>query len=156
MLWGGIGVGKTTLLKALQREEIGAVRKTQMVDYSGWGVDTPGEYSEMGDLRRHLVSASADIRLMIVVHDATRPTSNFPPNYFRMFTQDVIGVVTKIDAPNADPQRATAILRQIGVQGDIVLVSAINGSGLSELRQILFTYSQQQGAKTWQTVKERP
>ena len=142
MLWGGVGVGKTTLLRALQQEETSAVRKTQMVDYSGWGVDTPGEYSEMGDLRRHLVSASADIRLMIVVHDATRPTSNFPPNYFHMFTQDVIGVVTKIDALNADPQRATAILRQIGVQGDIIYVSAINGSGLSELRRILSTYSQ--------------
>lgn len=156
MLWGGVGVGKTTLLKALQQEEMSAVRKTQMVDYSGWGVDTPGEYSEMGDLRRHLVSASTDLRLILVVHDATRPTSNFPPNYFRMFTQDVIGVVTKIDAPTADPQRATAVLRQAGVQGQVVLVSAINGSGLSELRQILLTYSQQQGAKTWQTVKERP
>lgn len=143
MLWGGVGVGKTTLLKALQQEEIGAIHKTQMVDYSGWGIDTPGEYSEMGDLRRHLVSASADAPLIIVVHDATRPSSNFPPNYFRMFTQDVIGVVTKIDAANADPQRATAILRQVGVQGAIVNVSAITGSGLSQLRQILLAYSQE-------------
>lgn len=143
MLWGGVGVGKTTLLKALQQEETGAVRKTQMVDYSGWGVDTPGEYSEMGDLRRHLVSASADARLIVVIQDATRPSSNFPPNYFRMFTQDVIGVVTKVDAANADPQRATDVLRQIGVQGAIFSVSAITGSGLSELRQILLAYSQQ-------------
>lgn len=156
MLWGGVGVGKTTLLRSLQQEETTNVRKTQMVDYSGWGVDTPGEYAEMGDLRRHLVSASADARLILVVHDATRSSSNFPPNYFRMFTQAVLGVVTKIDAANADPQRATAILRQIGVQGEIYYVSAITGSGLSDLRQILLAHSQSQGERTWQTVKERP
>jgi ethanolamine utilization protein EutP len=156
MLWGGVGAGKTTLLRALQHQENNDVRKTQMVDYSGWGVDTPGEYCEMGDLRRHLVAASADARLILVVHDATRATTNFPPNYFRMFTQTVLGVVSKIDAAGADPQRATAILRQVGVQGEIYYVSAITGSGLSDLRQILLAHSQSQGERTWQTVKERP
>lgn len=156
MLWGGVGAGKTTLLKALQQEENPASRKTQMIDYSGWGIDTPGEYSEMGDLRRHLVSASADAQLILVVQDATRPSSNFPPNYFLMFSQAVIGVVTKIDAVEADPERAAALLRQMGVQGPIVCVSAITGSGLSELRQILSAHSLQQGEKTWRTVKERP
>ena len=141
MLWGGVGAGKTTLLKALQQEESVSIRKTQMMDYAGWGIDTPGEYSEMGDLRRHLVSASSDARLIIVLQDATRPASNFPPNYFLMFPQTVIGVVTKIDAVHADPTRASAVLRQIGVQGQIFQVSAITGSGLSELRQILLAYS---------------
>jgi ethanolamine utilization protein EutP (predicted NTPase) len=58
-----------------------------------------------------------------------------------MFPQTVIGVVTKIDAVHADPTRASAVLRQIGVQGQIFHVSAITGSGLSDLRQILLAYS---------------
>jgi ethanolamine utilization protein EutP (predicted NTPase) len=58
-----------------------------------------------------------------------------------MFPQTVIGVVTKIDAVHADLTRASAVLRQIGVQGQIFQVSAITGSGLSELRQILLAYS---------------
>lgn len=145
MLWGGVGAGKTTLLQALQQQENKGVRKTQMVDYSGWGVDTPGEYCEMGDLRRHLLAASADVYLMLVLHDATRLTTNFPPNYFRMFTQPVVGVVSKIDAAGANLERSAAILRQIGVQGDIYYLSAITGSGLSELRQMLLAHSQSQG-----------
>lgn len=140
MLWGGIGVGKSTLLKALQEEGEDPVRKTQMIDYSGWGIDTPGEYSEMGNLRRHLVSIATDAQLLVAVQDATRDTSNFPPNYFLMFPQHTIGVVTKIDAPAADPERAAAVLRMIGVTGEIFYVSAINGSGLNELRQNLLTY----------------
>ncbi len=140
MLWGGIGAGKTTLLKALQAGDDDPVRKTQMIDYSGWAIDTPGEYSEMGHLRRHLVSIATDAHLLVAVHDATRETSNFPPNYFLMFPQPTIGVVTKLDLPDADPERAAATLRKIGVIGEIFYVSAINGSGLDELRQNLLAY----------------
>ncbi|NJN94417.1 MAG: ethanolamine utilization protein EutP [Anaerolineales bacterium] len=141
MLWGGIGAGKTTLLRALQQESAAPARKTQMIDYAGWGIDTPGEYSEMGHLRRHLVTTATDAQLILVVHDATRRDSYFPPHYFLMFSQPIIGVVNKIDAPNADPDRATALLRQSGVTGEIFYISAINGSGLSSLRQSLLTYS---------------
>lgn len=141
MLWGGVGAGKTTLLKALQAAGVpDSVRKTQMIDYSDWGIDTPGEYSEMGNLRRHLVSTATDAHVLVAVHDATREMSNFPPNYFLMFPQPSIGVVTKIDLPDADPKRAAAILRRVGVTKEIFYVSAINGSGLAKLRQNLLSY----------------
>jgi ethanolamine utilization protein EutP len=135
MLWGGIGVGKTTLLRALQGGK--AVIKTQMIEYDGLAIDTPGEYSEMGRLRRHLQTTAADVQLILVVHDATRERSNFPPNYFLMYQQPVLGVVTKIDAPAARPQRAIEILRYAGVAGSVFCVSALTGSGIEELRKAL-------------------
>lgn len=136
MLWGGIGAGKSTLLHALE-ETHRPVRKTQMIDYTGWSIDTPGEYSEMGDFRQHLVTTASDAQLLVVVQDATRPHANFPPKYFIMFSQPTIGVVTKIDDPAADVVRATALLRESGVSGAIFYVSAITGAGLSMLRQDL-------------------
>ena len=135
MLWGGIGVGKTTLLHALQGGR--PTSKTQMVEYDGCGIDTPGEYSEMGRLTRHLLATATDADLLVVVHDATRDTTQFSPGYFHMFNQPVIGVVTKVDAPCADPPRAELILRQIGVQDTIYRVSAVTGSGLDDLRTAL-------------------
>ena len=135
MLWGGIGVGKTTLLRALQGGR--AVIKTQMIEHDGLAIDTPGEYSEMGRLRRHLQTTAADAQLILVVHDATREHSNFPPNYFLMYRQPVLGVATKIDAPAARPQRAIEILRHAGVTGPIFCVSAFTGSGIEELRKAL-------------------
>ena len=48
-------------------------------------------------------------------------------------------MVTKIDADGADVGRATALLREAGVRGEIFPVSAITGSGLSPLRQSLLT-----------------
>ncbi len=144
MLWGGIGAGKTTLLRALQGGR--PILKTQMIEYDGAAIDTPGEYSEMGRLRRHLQTTAADVQLIVVVHDATRDRSNFPPNYFLMYQQSVIGVVTKIDAPLARPQRAIVILRHLGVTGPVYCVSALTGSGIEELQKAL-----QERREQWQT-----
>ncbi len=151
MLWGGVGVGKTTLLRALHGSTSARVLKTQMIEYQGASIDTPGEYSEMGHLTRHLMSTAADADLLVVVQDATRGSSNFSPNYFLMFRQPTLGVVTKIDAPNADPERARVILRAVGVTGDIWCVSAFKGTGLSELKQAL-----EERRTTWQTPTVKP
>jgi ethanolamine utilization protein EutP len=140
MLLGGVGAGKTTLMSALEGRGRPA-RKTQMVEYAGWGIDTPGEYAERGGSRGNLVATAGDAQLLVAVQDATRPGSNVPPRYFTQFTKPVIGVVTKIDAPGADVGRATALLREAGVRGAIFPVSAVTGSGLSALRQSLLTLS---------------
>jgi ethanolamine utilization protein EutP len=117
-----------------------------MIEYDGPAVDTPGEYSEMGRLRRHLQTTAANVQLILVVHDATRDDSNFPPNYFLMYQQPVIGVVTKIDAPLARPQRAAEILRRVGVTGPVYCVSAFSGSGIEALQKALLERREQ-----WQT-----
>ena len=139
MLMGGVAAGKTTLLKALEDKSPQFATKTQMVDYSGWGIDTPGEFIEMGHLRRVLVSTAFDAQLLIAVQDATRKDSAFPPNYFLMFPQHTIGVVTKMDDKEADADRAKAQLANAGVKGQIYCVSALTGYGISELRDFLLT-----------------
>lgn len=140
MLLGGVGAGKTTLMRALEGAGK-AARKTQMIEYAGWAIDTPGEYAERSSFRGHLVATASDAQLLVAVHDATRRGSNFPPHYFTQFTRPIIGVVTKIDAAGADVGRATALLRAAGVRGEIFPVSATTGSGLSTLRQSLLTLS---------------
>jgi ethanolamine utilization protein EutP len=137
MLVGGVDAGKTTLLKALENKDPELTNKTQMIDYSGWGIDTPGEFIQRSYFRRVLVSSSFDAQLIIAVQDATWPEIVFPPHYFLMFPQHTIGVVTKMDDPAADPERAQAQLRDAGVTGEIFCVSAITGYGISELRAYL-------------------
>lgn len=137
MLVGGVGAGKTTLLQALENKSTDFIGKTQMIDYAGWGIDTPGEFSELGHLRRALVSTAFDAQLLVVVQDATREDSIFPPYYFLMFPQHTIGVVTKMDDKEADAERARTLLAKAGVTGEIFYVSASTGFGISELRAYL-------------------
>ncbi len=139
MLIGGVAAGKTTLMKALESKSSQFAIKTQMVDYSGWGIDTPGEFIEMGHYRRVLVSTAFDAQLLVAVQDATRKGEIFPPNYFSMFPQHTIGVITKMDDKEADADRAKAQLANAGVTGEIFCVSALTGYGVSELRDFLLT-----------------
>lgn len=137
MLVGGVDAGKTTLLKALENKTPALTSKTQMIDYSGWGIDTPGEFIQRSYFRRVLISSSFDAQFIIAVHDATNQEIVFPPHYFLMFPQHTLGVVTKMDDPAANPQQAQTQLRDAGVTGEIFYVSAITGYGISELRAYL-------------------
>lgn len=139
MLFGGIGAGKTTLLCALEGRELCEARKSQMIDYSGWGIDTPGEYSERGHYRRVLLSSSFDAQYILVVQDATSERTTFPPHYFLMFPQRVLGVVTKMDAAEANPERARCLLEEMGVNGKIFYVSALTGEGIASLKEYLLS-----------------
>lgn len=139
MLLGGVGAGKTSLLRALEGRGAPA-RKTQMVEYAGWGIDTPGEYAERGSFRGNLVATAGDAQLLVAVQDSTRPGSHFPPLYFAQFTRPVIGVVTKVDVQGGDIGRSAALLRAAGVRGEIFPVSAVSGLGLGALRQSLLAF----------------
>jgi ethanolamine utilization protein EutP len=139
MILGGIGAGKTTLIRVLEGKDPDEVLKTQMIDYAGWGIDTPGEYSEMGNLRRTITATAFDADLLLVVQDATDTRPLFPPHYFLMFPQPTIGVISKIDLAEADVARAEVLLRQAGVTGPVFLTSAVTGQGISELRTYLLS-----------------
>ncbi|GIV64011.1 MAG: ethanolamine utilization protein [Bellilinea sp.] len=137
MIFGGLSAGKTALLLALEGKDPLTAVKSSGIDYSGWGIDTCGEYCASGKLRRELVSAALKARILIVVQDATSDQAIFPPHYFLMYPHPKIGVVTKMDLPNADPQRATEILRAAGVNGKVFYVSSLSGEGISDLRDFL-------------------
>jgi len=138
ILLGAVGSGKTSLLRALEDGDE-PVRKTQMIDYAGWGIDTPGEYAEMGVYRERLLAAAADAKQVVVVQDATRARSCFPPHYLLMFPQQVLGAVTKMDLPDANAERATRLLRESGVRGDVFQVSAFLRSGIDALKRRLMS-----------------
>lgn len=147
MLWGGIGAGKTTLMRVLEGGP--RAQKTQAIEFWGAAIDTPGEYSETKLLSHRLLVTSAEAQLFLVVQDATRAECHFPPNYFLMYHQPVIGVITKIDRPEANIERATATLKRVGVTGEIYRVSSVTGEGLEDLKQILIERS-----KKWQVTAE--
>lgn len=139
IVFGGICAGKTTLLRALENKDPAAAGKSQMIDYSGWGIDTPGEYNERSFYRRVLMNASFDSQMLVIVQDATNDQAVFPPHYFLMFPQPAVGVVTKVDLPQADIERARSMLRAAGVTGEIFCVSAFTGEGISALRDFLLS-----------------
>jgi len=137
MLVGAVGSGKTTLARVLNKEETETVTKTQSLEYSACSIDTPGEFVENPFYYRALFATSLEADAVVFIQDATRNRSIFPPGFAAAFSKRTIGVVTKIDHPQADVKRATGFLKSLGLSGPVVLTSAFTGEGIETIRKIL-------------------
>ncbi len=135
MIMGPSGSGKTTLLRALFGGE--NVYKTQAIEFNCDSIDTPGEFFENPRLYRALITTSMDARLILVVQDASNPQPGFPYGLGAIFPCPSMGIITKIDHPKASPSIAKDILREMGIEPPIFLVSSFTGEGIEELRRFL-------------------
>ena len=67
---------------------------------------------------------------------ANEPYSLYPPNITCMVNRDVIGIVTKIDREDADPEQAARWLRLTGCQ-KIFFVNSRANEGVAEILEYL-------------------
>ncbi len=135
MLAGRSECGKTTLRQALKGDTI-HYHKTQYINHFDVIIDTPGEYAENGTLGRALALYSYEADVVALLIAATEPYSLFPPCVTAVSCRQVIGVVTQIDAPEADPERAGRWLRLAGCT-ELFYVSSYTGEGIWQLLEYL-------------------
>ena len=116
MLIGASGAGKTTLIQRLQDLEL-KYDKTQNRWF--WGPLTVTSY---------------DADIVGFVHDSTNEDCWFNGGLRSKFERPVIGIVTKVDQPDANPSRSRNYLEFAGVT-DIYETSAYDGSGIEALSE---------------------
>ena len=131
ILLGRSEAGKTTLTQALRGEEI-HYYKTQDVHYYESVIDTPGEYAENKELARALALYSYEADVVGLLLDATEQFSLYSPCCTAQANREVVGIVTKIDHKDANPERAERWLRLAGCE-KVFLVSAYTGEGVENL-----------------------
>lgn len=135
ILMGRSECGKTTLRQALKGEHI-HYHKTQYVNHFDVVIDTPGEYAETARLGRALALYSYEADVVGLLLNAEEPYSLYPPNIVGQSTRPVIGIVTQIDSPNGDPDRAERWLRLAGCE-TIFRVSSYTGEGIWQILEYL-------------------
>ncbi len=135
MLVGRSECGKTTLRQALKGDTL-HYHKTQYINHFDVIIDTPGEYAENGTLGRALALYSYEADVVALLMNATEPYSLFPPCVTAVSCRPVIGIVTQIDACEADVARAENWLRLAGCK-DIFHVSSYTGEGIWQLLEYL-------------------
>ncbi|HAS88640.1 MAG TPA: ethanolamine utilization protein EutP [Desulfovibrio sp.] len=135
MFVGETRSGKSSLIKVLSGESY-SPRRAMAVEFIGPFINTPGEFLENSWFYSALITSSADCQVLAIVHDATRRTSLIPPLFVSMFNREVIGIISKVDAPSADPDLAERFLKQAGAK-EIIRTSTVTGEGIEELLAIL-------------------
>lgn len=128
ILMGRSECGKTTLSQALRGSEI-VYRKTQYINHCDVVIDTPGEYAETASLGRALALYAYEADVVGLLCGATEPYCLFPPCVAAACTRPVIGIVTRIDEPGANPGRAQRWLELAGCR-PVFRVSAYSGEGV--------------------------
>lgn len=135
ILVGRTGCGKTTLTQALRGERI-HYHKTQYVNYFDVVIDTPGEYAETARLAGALALYSYEADVVGLLLSAVEPYSLYAPNITGMANREVIGIVTQIDRPRSNPQRAQRWLQLAGCK-QVFFVSSQTGQGIPQLLEHL-------------------
>ncbi len=142
--------GKTTLTQALKGEHI-TYQKTQYVNNYDVIIDTPGEYAETKTLGGALAVYSYEADVVGLLLSATEPYSLYPPNITTLCNREVIGIITKIDNPQANVHQAEEWLRLAGCE-KIFHVSAYTGDGIPELLEFL---SEDGDVLPWEEAKKQ-
>ena len=127
--------GKTTLTQAMRGEAV-HYQKTQYINFHDVVIDTPGEYAENKSLAAALALYSYEADVVGLLVSAIEPYSLYPPNITCLVNRDVIGIVTKIDHPNANPEMAASWLRKSGCT-TIFFVNSKTGEGVEKILDYL-------------------
>ena len=131
ILMGRSECGKTTLTQALKHEKI-SYHKTQYINHYDIIIDTPGEYAETAHLARALALYSYEADVVGLVVSAAEPYCLFPPCCTSATNREVIGIVTQLDRPDANPDRAENWLRLAGCK-TVYRVCSVTGDGVWQI-----------------------
>ncbi|SHN68899.1 EutP/PduV family microcompartment system protein [Desulfitobacterium chlororespirans] len=133
LLIGGVGAGKTTLKQALSDLPL-IYQKTQVLNFGDVFIDCPGEYLEIPRYYHVLIDLSHRVAEIWALQDATRPCGIYPPKFACVFKKPVIGVITKIDLPQANVETARLFLNNGGIPQPYYEISALHKQNTQILR----------------------
>ncbi len=104
--------------------------------YGNVVIDSPGEYAETNTLARALALYTYEADCVGLLINATESYSLYPPGVTSSCNRPVIGIITKIDSPDANVPMCRHWLELAGCK-DIFPVSAYSGEGIWQVLNYL-------------------
>ncbi|WP_100639713.1 EutP/PduV family microcompartment system protein [Marinobacter salexigens] len=137
---GDVGSGKTALTLALLESSEPVMKTQAAVFHPSQVVDTPGEFTSRPAYYGALLSTIVDISTVVYLQPADSRAFSLPPGLLHVYPDKrVIGVVSKIDLPDADTEAACRVLADHNISPPYFLTSTATGEGISALRSFLIS-----------------
>ena len=134
-LMGRSEAGKTSLTQVLNGEEL-HYHKTQYTNTGEDVIDSPGEYSETKRCGLALACFSFEADVLALLMAADEPFGVFEPNCQCFTNRPLIGIITKIDSPNANVPMVRNWMVNSGCER-IFEVNNVTREGIDELMEYL-------------------
>lgn len=135
---GEVDAGKSALITRLVNPE-GNQRKTQApIFYAGSVIDTPGEYVDNRAWNGPLLSTVSGVNTIVYLQPANAARFSAPPGLLRVYpNKRLVGVISKVDADDADINNAEKLLKNNGITGPYFYTSIYDESSINTLREFL-------------------
>lgn len=142
VLAGDVGAGKSTLCKALLSLPQETVKTQSPAFYGDSIIDVPGEFLMHPHLRRNFLAIAQEAKAIVYVHSVGGEHLGIPPGFLEVRPhQPVIGVINKIDLPEADIDKAEAVLKGYGIKEPYHKLSALNSTQVEQFRVWLIEHN---------------
>lgn len=147
VLVGEVGCGKTALMNALLQDN-GELCKTQAVVFHDHNViDTPGEFVGRPSYYGALLATVVEVATIIYLQAANSTIFSLPAGLLQVYPDKrVIGVISKVDLPDADLNKARRTLHENAIPEPYFATSVATNSGIEELRSYLIGLPMQTSA----------
>ncbi|MFA7552820.1 MAG: EutP/PduV family microcompartment system protein [Spongiibacteraceae bacterium] len=140
VLVGAVSCGKTALMRALLEIDDDVLKTQAPVFHGNNVIDTPGEFTARPNYYGALLCTVSEVATIVYLQPANSAVFSLPPGLLHVYPdKNIVGVISKIDLPDADTNTASQVLKSHGIEEPYFLTSAETGAGVSELRHYLYS-----------------
>jgi len=136
MVVGPSKSGKTTIVNYLN-DYSGNLKRTADVIYGENTMDIPSSYIENGWMYKHIIALAQEASKIVIIVDSENPKEVYSDGFSRLFNNEVIGVINKLDENSNNIEKCKNQLKRIGIKEPYFFISKNDEVGIKELKKYL-------------------
>ena len=140
---GEVDAGKSALINQLIDHDTNTGKTQAAIYYPGKIIDTPGEFVASRAMYGALLTTICNVKTIVCLHPANAQHFSSPIGLLKVYSnKNIVGVISKVDAPDADIDKSIMLLRQNGIPEPYFKTSIFDEESIDQLSHYLLSLQQ--------------